>query len=376
VIPTPGSSSGRIHELDALRGIAAMGVVLWHYADHFGARPLELALHPFYNAGFLLVDFFFVLSGYVIARAYWKPSRQSQPLRNIWARVARLYPLHLLTLLLVVALLAAMPAGVSDPSFDPPSNDARHLVLNLLLLNQSGLQSGWSFNTPAWSISTEFIVNVAFLAAIALAPRTRWAVAVLLALAIAAYYALARPPLLDGDRLLGLLDVNLMRCALGFCAGVGIQLLLQGQQASRWLRSHPRCSELLGVCALVAMTALMLASQRHPPIWHYLLSIAIAVGCVLFIPFGVRSRQLLRARALVFLGDVSYSIYLVHFPLQLALHAAALRLHLEIPYDNPAVLLAFAAAVIGLAAVTHRFVELPGQARLLALAPRRSAQPA
>ena len=67
VMPQPiVRSSGRIHELDALRGIAALGVVVWHYGAHFGAMPFKLALFPFYNAGFLFVDFFFVLSGYVI----------------------------------------------------------------------------------------------------------------------------------------------------------------------------------------------------------------------------------------------------------------------------------------------------------------------
>jgi peptidoglycan/LPS O-acetylase OafA/YrhL len=70
-MPTEYRRTGRIHELDALRGIAALGVVFWHYGAHFDAHPLTGLLHPFYSAGFLLVDFFFVLSGYVIGRAYW-----------------------------------------------------------------------------------------------------------------------------------------------------------------------------------------------------------------------------------------------------------------------------------------------------------------
>ena len=106
--PTQGSpTSGRILELDALRGIAALGVVFWHYGAHFHAYPLAGLLHPFYNAGFLLVDFFFVLSGYVIARAYWREPRQWNFYRNVWARVARLYPLHLLTLLATIMLVAS-----------------------------------------------------------------------------------------------------------------------------------------------------------------------------------------------------------------------------------------------------------------------------
>src|SRR5688500_12807713 len=110
-------SSGRIHELDALRGIAALGMVVWHYGAHFGAMPFKLALFPFYSAGFLFVDFFFVLSGYVIARAFWRAPRQSRLGSNILARVARMYPLHLLTLLFVAILLACVPATAHDPDF-------------------------------------------------------------------------------------------------------------------------------------------------------------------------------------------------------------------------------------------------------------------
>ena len=86
--------TGRIHELDSLRGIAALGVVFWHYGAHFNSYPFRSLLLPFYTSGFLLVDFFFVLSGYVIARSYWTPRRQHALLENIRARLARLYPTH------------------------------------------------------------------------------------------------------------------------------------------------------------------------------------------------------------------------------------------------------------------------------------------
>ncbi|WP_152597960.1 acyltransferase family protein [Novilysobacter arseniciresistens] len=61
--PSNHSRKGRILELDAVRGIAALGVVVYHYGAHFGSRPFDALLYPFYNAGFLLVDFFFVVSG-------------------------------------------------------------------------------------------------------------------------------------------------------------------------------------------------------------------------------------------------------------------------------------------------------------------------
>ena len=92
----------RIPELDSLRGFAAIGVVLWHYSSHFNARPLDALFRPFYDAGFYLVDFFFVLSGFVLTRAYLNEDRQYRCTRNILDRVARLYPLHILTLVVVM----------------------------------------------------------------------------------------------------------------------------------------------------------------------------------------------------------------------------------------------------------------------------------
>ena len=89
---------GRIEAYDSLRGLAALGVVLWHYGAHFDAHPLSRIFSPFYHAGYLFVDFFFVLSGYVISRAYWTAQREGQLKDNIQSRLARFYPLHLFTL--------------------------------------------------------------------------------------------------------------------------------------------------------------------------------------------------------------------------------------------------------------------------------------
>src|SRR2546425_4022874 len=87
----------RITELDSLRGGAALAVVLWHYKAHFGAAPLYQVLAPFYLGGFLFVDFFFVLSGFVLAKTYWTESRRFLIFQNVAERIARLYPLHFVT---------------------------------------------------------------------------------------------------------------------------------------------------------------------------------------------------------------------------------------------------------------------------------------
>ena len=161
----------RLHELDSLRALAAIGVVGWHYASHFGAAPLPSLMAPFYRHGDLLVDFFFVLSGFVLARAYWNDQRSATFTNNVRDRIARMYPLHFATLCAVGVMQWILVNRLSSPPFVYLFNDTYDFVLNLLLLNRTGLERGFSFNGPSWSISTEFVVNVLFLAAIAL-PRS------------------------------------------------------------------------------------------------------------------------------------------------------------------------------------------------------------
>jgi peptidoglycan/LPS O-acetylase OafA/YrhL len=368
-------NSGRIHELDALRGLAALGVVFWHYRVDFHARPLDFLLHPFYNAGFLLVDFFFVLSGFVIARAYWRPSRQRHLAGNIWARLARLYPLHLLTLLVTLALLASLPSSATDPDFRLPSNNLKHLLLHLLLLNQVGLQDGgWSFNVPAWSISTEFVTNVAFLAFIAMGVRMRWACAIAVAAGGALLFAVMRPPLIEGQTAFGFWDVYLLRCMLGFGAGVVVYLARQWPGFDRRTAAAPALATAIGFLSIVGLVGLMIASGRHPRIGDYLVSIAFSIGCVAFVPGSRVLKSLLGWHPLVRLGEISYSVYLVHYPLQLALYALSERSAMRLDYASPVVLLAYTSGVIAVALFTYRRVELPAQARLLAWAKRRRLQ--
>ena len=374
---TPASATpGRLHELDALRGIAALGVVAWHYRWHFGAMPFATLLHPFYNAGFLFVDFFFVLSGLVIARAYWREPRQWRFVANVQARIARLYPLHLLMLLVSALLIASLPAG-SDPQFARANDDAKHFALNLLMLNQSGLQDDWSFNTPAWSISAEFIVNVVFLAAIALRVRARlaWG-AIAAAIGIALLLAWPRP-IISGQYAFGVFDVNLLRCFLAFGAGVGVQYWLDRLGGRDWLARWPRITPWLAAGALLLLFAILSLSHRQPPISHYIASILASAACVAFVPFGGWVKRVLQARPLTFLGDASYSIYLVHYPLQLALYAAAVHGIVRWDYTSPLVFIGFIALVVAVSALTYRGVELPCQRWLLdrTQASRRPASP-
>ena len=166
-----------LHSLDALRGVAALAVVVFHYSNFFtvgNALPtsFNVRAEPFYNvapliykSGWLAVDLFFTLSGFVF---FWLYSARVSD-RSITAgkffllRFSRLYPLHLLTLLIVVAgqsIYAWMHPN--SPSFVTAFDSVRYFVLQLGFASMWWPGSEITFNTPAWSVSIEVLLYVAF----------------------------------------------------------------------------------------------------------------------------------------------------------------------------------------------------------------------
>jgi peptidoglycan/LPS O-acetylase OafA/YrhL len=344
----------RLHELDSLRALAAIGVVGWHYASHFGAAPLPSLMAPFYHHGELLVDFFFVLSGFVLARAYWNDQRSATFANNVRERIARMYPLHFATLCAVAVMQWILVNRLSSPPFVYVFNDTYDFVLNLLLLNRTGLESGFSFNGPSWSISTEFVVNILFLAAIAL-PR-RIARAGLFGLFAVSLAVILQNGVI-GDAMFGIRN-DIFRTIVGFVCGIALYNV-----NSRWLS---RISLERGVAdglAIVAVSGFLyycakgeLAGLRDLAIVVIFFP-ALIIGAI----HGRLVKWFLTLRPLVYLGTISYSIYLVHFPLQLAVHLASIVLLIQMPYHSAFFLVGFVFATIGLASVTYHLIEVPGK---------------
>src|SRR5258708_30521415 len=138
------SPAERFVQLDALRFFFAVIVVLVHTIG------FKLTL---IHGGFA-VDFFFILSGFVLSHALI--CRPVPAAEFAWARLARLYPLHLVTLAWLVCLLAGMLAN-------PPSHLLASLGLNLVLLQGAWGLDAKAWNFPSWSISVEFLVNLLIL---------------------------------------------------------------------------------------------------------------------------------------------------------------------------------------------------------------------
>ncbi|MGO4409973.1 MULTISPECIES: acyltransferase family protein [unclassified Brevundimonas] len=146
--------------LDALRFLASMFVVLFHFGDE---APVPLAsLHSVWARGYLATDFFLVLSGFVLARAYGagQASGQVSPLRFWLKRFARSYPTHLITLA-ILALLVLAAALIGKTPVHAERFDWSGIPAQILLLHAFGV-GGEQWNIPAWTLSALLICYAFF----------------------------------------------------------------------------------------------------------------------------------------------------------------------------------------------------------------------
>ena len=371
------------YSLDALRGLAALAVVCWHWQYFFyvgfqpaGFRqerqPFFALLHPLYTDGWRAVSVFFCLSGFIFFWLYADGiARRAVSWRQFAVRRwSRLYPLHLTTLLFVAAAQAGF-RRVDGHDFAFPHNDGWHFALQLLLASNWGRGEDFSFNAPVWSVSVEiFLYGVFFLAC--LAGWRRWWQ--LVPLVGAGYVCIQH-----GESELG-------SGLLSFFAG-GLTFLLCGGLARRgvpgWLPPLLAAATVflwLGMPFFVQVDPLPAACRD----WHWHVHGKDVLGALLtktnqLLPTLViqpltiltlalwEMRRGTLGRRFAFLGQISYSSYLLHFPLLIVFLAADRRLAMPVTvfYTRISFVLFFAVLVPLSLASFHCF-ELPCQGWLRA----------
>ena len=348
----------RLTPLDGLRGLAAVGVACGYHYRFFGGPIEEFPLHwllPMrwlYHYGWLCVDLFFVLSGLVFMFRY----REALATRRVGAwnfflyRVARLYPLHLATLLVAAVIQWAWLTGGAAP-FVFNDNDWYHFGLNLVFMQAGWFEDGFSFNGPSWSIAVEIFLYAVFYVLAVTAVRTRhFAGAAAVLMAIGAYLSALQ---LDAP----LVNWWIARGVAGFFAGALTLLLVQ------WLvgAGHAR---LVGWAAVAALGAIAVVRGKlavgglYGVNAHALLIFPLIIAASLTWPPLVR---VLSSRPFVFLGDISYSVYMVHFPVALLFLSTARLLGTALPIRSVALLLTYTLTVFVVAVISHRVLEMPAQ---------------
>ena len=373
----------RLYSLDALRGVAALSIVIWHWQHFFAiggtwqavwyreSQPFYWLLKPLYLEGWAAVDLFFALSGFVFFWLYAAAIREGKVKAGKFAllRFSRLYPLHFLTLIAALALQALFH-GATGKYFIFDAGDWGRFATNLLVLQQwLPPNTDQYFNGPAWTVSIEAVLYVFFFLLCRMG-LNGWRTALAVSL---------------GGVLLFHWNWFIARGLMGFFLG-GVAYFAMDK--IKTLNRARLVSKLLGVLALMLWGAVVIEilygplhaacswlSDRVPDDWDYYSDNADDIFHVLYIytvipvtivALALQEEMLGRTyKRLSTLGDISYSTYMLHFPLQIACALAALYFGLKpAVFMHDASMLAFYAVLIGLGALSYRFYEKPMQALL------------
>ena len=347
-------SKSEIRALTGLRGVAATYVVFYHlHAYELCRGPVSAILRH----GYLAVDLFFVLSGFVMALTYGRYfergfSRKAY-YKFLGRRIARVYPLYFLLTLIyfgVSRIHNQVPVGLST---------LKQVFANLLLIQSWGIAT--SIIGPGWSISTELAAYVVFpvLTAVYLfSPRRRAIVAGAFCCLLLVAMAELPAHLIHVVRYRGPMDITeetsyapVLRCILEFILGLLAWRISRMSRVQEMRHSWPLAIVVVAMLGLLAVPG-------------------ADIGIILLLPIlivGLSSDRPVIARALGasiphWLGEISYSVYLVHGLLLREQRRTLLVLETHhIPYPGWACVAVLLAAVLGLAHLTYSFVEKPGR---------------
>jgi peptidoglycan/LPS O-acetylase OafA/YrhL len=341
-----------------------MLVVMYHFRKEFGSALALDQYTKLFALGWIWVDFFFVLSGFVMAYVY-APMFAAHVGRGGYAgfllrRLGRVYPLHLATLLLFVPteLAKLVVHSNAEPAFS--HNTLFSILTNLLLVQAWHIHPANTWNQPSWSISAEFAAYLLFPFLALLLPQVRAASGIVVAVLCLAALALI-------DTLHGSLDVSfdwgVARCLPSFALGM---LLCRWHAAPADRLKAAVASDAVLAGTLLATLLLLHLGVEGVPI--------VALFCVLTLSASLNAGRVgafLAAGPLHWLGVLSYSIYMVHGLVQRGWQFAFDRFG---PISTPAAVLALAALLaltVAISAVTYRYVEVPGREFFNRLARRR-----
>lgn len=300
--------------LDGLRGVAAITVVCFHIFEAFATSHLDQRI----NHGYLAVDFFFILSGFVIGYAYddrWSKMSTKDFIRR---RIIRLHPMVVMGAVIGAIMFYFQGCSVWDVSSVTVMALLGATLLNALLIpampghEVRGLGEMFPLNGPSWSLFFEYIGNILYALIIRKFSTKILALLVFIAGCGLATFAIAGQ---YGDICAGFslteieFTAGFLRVLFSFSAG----LLL-----SRIFRPA-NIKGAFWICSITIVT--LLALPRLGGAEHlWINGLYDTICCVVIFPILVylgasgKSTDKYTARLCRFLGDISYPLYTVHYP--------------------------------------------------------------
>lgn len=293
------NSKGRVVELESIRGMYALIVVFYHI------RMLNIYSYtsPFISNGYLLLDLFYVLSGFVICKYYGDRINSGKDLVNFqFLRFARLYPIHLIFLLFFLSfeiikyIVSAKYNILTSGSAPFSDNSITALIKQLLLVHAIGSPKEIiSFNNPSWTISVEFYVYILF-GLIVLYLKKFKTLAFIIFTCLTLILMIRNPyPAFH----------ELFRCMTGFFVGCITEKLCEVIKIQ--FHSH------FFIISFLALNAFIEFKPDNPGFDWIIYIICSALILSVVLTQGNFLKKIMNSKVLIWLGAVSYSVYMCHY---------------------------------------------------------------
>lgn len=351
--------------LEICRFLCAISILFWHYQHFFSTGiwdgsvdatqrqefPLYSVLAPLYDFGGLAIYVFWCISGFIF---FWKYAdcihdKKISPANFFVLRLSRLYPLHLMTLL-IVTIMQSYYLSISKNFYIYSIGNINNFFAQLIFASNWRSAQDMTFNGPIWSVSIEVLAYAAFLLLVYFfRPTANLCAAIVV-------FSLGLLTVLNGT-----LNDEIFHCIALFFAGGCVQRVIRDANVSN--RAILLCIVALSCCLTVAILTLQ----------------GYIIGLVVFVlPVQIVFLVVLLERISKFkfsyaarFGKLTYSTYLLHFPLQLITVIAVDCLAYERSiFLSPFALLSFIVATFAVAGLSHKYIELPAQ-NLIRAWPRR-----
>jgi peptidoglycan/LPS O-acetylase OafA/YrhL len=367
----------QIGALTSLRGIAALIVVVFHFCYYIlpSAGVVLSSYSNLFGNGYLAVDLFFMLSGFIMTHVYLDRFDLGVSKSSYWeylrSRFARIYPLHLFTLAVLVGLELVK---IFLPNFHAFTGQftLTSLFASIFLLQAFDLSCPpllWCntyWNEPAWSISVEFVIYCLFpfilFVLLKTKPRTDTIVYVVTLIAIFLLIKFTRGTL---STIVGI--PSIVRCGLECVLGIITYKVYRSNKYHKYLKL-----DILAIAAAILITLIMhtWAEQLHGlHDWSSLPAFSILILALANNSSGSISK-LMNSPLLLYLGTISYSIYMVHWCLGELLKTFWLykfQIVFGSDFSGDRSILAlglFIPVVLLTASLTYKFIEVPMRDRL------------
>ena len=352
--------------IDFLRWVAAMAIVFYHYLLHFkitGVNNNYFLNYLIINKEFAqaFVWLFWAISGFVFTNIYLK---RDITFKNFFvARFARLYPLHFLTLIIVSVLQFIsfiMFEHTQEHTNLLVTNDLYHFILNIFFASNWGLETGWSFNAPVWSVSVEVPIYFLFFSSLFLIKKYKHLTAMFFI--FFAYFIL--PNLVDFleiKRLIRLNNfqnlalINFSICIFYFFLGSFIFFFYSK------LKKYLKISLILSFLSIViCITLLNLKYSEFNNLINLFPSTIILFFSLIFFFACLDDIFPNLCKRFNIINTTSYSVYLIHFPLQLIMMIIVEQFSLDfILFKNYFIFLLFIVILQYISILSFKYLESP-----------------